>query len=134
MLDDGQTVERAVPESTAPKRTHRIARKGNLHDAELLREAVAFEHRARDAFLRNTPKVALQLCGESLRRLVRHETFALMAMCFEATGDFNKADECKLLQAYLARDSFLWQELLGEYFGQEAVLQGDSVSTATIWS
>jgi tetratricopeptide (TPR) repeat protein len=82
---------------------------GNPFTGEELAEA------AQTAFLERNLHEAMLLAGKSARILPTQSIFALLASIAEGLGDFSKASDFRLLQAFLANDVSLWEELLHEF-------------------
>ena len=56
---------------------------------------------------------------QALRIRPTAHLFALLAVIAESKGEFDRASDFRLLQAYLARDIVLWEELLHEFMSQQ---------------
>ncbi|KAG5505597.1 hypothetical protein JIQ42_08363 [Leishmania sp. Namibia] len=74
---------------------------------------------AQNAFLRGDSQTAEHEAVQALRIRPTAHLFALLAVIAESKGKFDKASDFRLLQAFLARDIVLWEELLHEFMTQQ---------------
>ena len=75
--------------------------------------------RAQSLFLKRELREAMRVAGEAARVEPSQTIFALLASICEGLGDFDKACDFRLLQAFLANDVALWEELLHEFVEQK---------------
>nr|CAJ2468981.1 unnamed protein product [Leishmania braziliensis] len=74
---------------------------------------------AQNAFLRGDSQAAEQEAVQALRIRPTAHLFALLAVIAESKGRFDQASDFRLLQAFLARDIVLWEELLHDFMTQQ---------------
>ncbi|KAK7202226.1 Tetratricopeptide repeat [Novymonas esmeraldas] len=74
---------------------------------------------AQNAFLRGDSQSAEKEATQALRIRPTAHLFALLAVVAESRGKFDQASDFRLLQAFLARDMVLWEELLHDFMTQQ---------------
>ncbi|GET86792.1 hypothetical protein, conserved [Leishmania tarentolae] len=74
---------------------------------------------AQNAFLRGDSQAAQHEAVQALRIRPTAHLFALLAVIAESKGKFDQASDFRLLQAFLARDIVLWEELLHDFMTQQ---------------
>ncbi|KAG5509854.1 hypothetical protein JKF63_07499 [Porcisia hertigi] len=74
---------------------------------------------AQNAFLRGDSQAAEREAVQALRIRPTAHLFALLAVIAESKGKFDQASDFRLLQAFLARDIVLWEELLHDFMTQQ---------------
>lgn len=75
--------------------------------------------KAQDAFLKGDNALAEAEATLALRIRPTAHLFALLAVIAESQGQFDRASDFRLLQAFLARDVVLWEELLHDFLSQQ---------------
>ncbi|KAG5484494.1 hypothetical protein LSCM1_07865 [Leishmania martiniquensis] len=102
--------------------TAKRRREGQRRDFASSALHLAFEAHvtgAQDAFLRGDSQTAEREAVQALRIRPTTHLFALLAVIAESKGKFDKASDLRLLQAFLARDIVLWEELLHDFMTQQ---------------
>ncbi|AYU76969.1 hypothetical protein LdCL_120010900 [Leishmania donovani] len=74
---------------------------------------------AQNSFLRGDSQAAEHEAVQALRIRPTAHLFALLAVIAESKGKFDQASDFRLLQAFLARDIVLWEELLHDFMTQQ---------------
>ena len=97
----------------------RESRRSNFASGALHREFEAHVTAAQDFFLKGDATAAEKEATQALRIRPTAHLFALLAVIAESKGEFDRASDFRLLQAYLARDIVLWEELLHEFMSQQ---------------
>lgn len=75
--------------------------------------------RAQEAFLAGRLPDAEREAGLALAICPTAEIFAFMAVIAEARGQFERASDFRLLQAFLAKDQALWEQLLHDFLSTQ---------------
>jgi tetratricopeptide (TPR) repeat protein len=97
----------------------REARRSEFSSGALHREFEAHVTGAQDFFLKGNTSAAEKEATLALRIRPTAHLFALLAVIAESKGKFDRASDFRLLQAFLARDITLWEELLHEFMSQQ---------------
>ncbi|KPA75746.1 hypothetical protein ABB37_08285 [Leptomonas pyrrhocoris] len=97
----------------------RESRRADFSSGALHREFEAHVTAAQDFFLKGDASAAEQAATLALRIRPTAHLFALLAVIAESKGKFDRANDFRLLQAFLARDIVLWEELLHEFMSQQ---------------
>ncbi|ORC85852.1 uncharacterized protein TM35_000321670 [Trypanosoma theileri] len=107
-----------VERSTEPKRRRRSG-KSAFSSAELHRRFEQHVSRAQHLFLQNDKDGAEREATLALRIHPTDHLFALLAVIADSKGQRERASDFRLLQAFLANDPVLWEELLHEFLQEQ---------------
>ncbi|KPI86989.1 hypothetical protein ABL78_3942 [Leptomonas seymouri] len=97
----------------------RESRRADFSSGALHREFEAHVTAAQDFFLKGDTSAAEKEATLALRIRPTAHLLALLAVIAESKGMFDRASDFRLLQAFLARDIVLWEELLHEFMSQQ---------------
>ncbi|CAJ16593.1 uncharacterized protein TEOVI_000588700 [Trypanosoma equiperdum] len=103
-----------VDRQTEPKRRRRSSGTA-FSSMELHRRFEEHVAKAQQLFLQGNKDGAEQEATLALRIHPTDHLFALLAVIAESKGQFNRASDLRLLQAFMANDAVLWEELLHEF-------------------
>ncbi|KAG8343355.1 hypothetical protein TRVL_05816 [Trypanosoma vivax] len=103
-----------VDRQREPKRRRRTGRL-IFRNVELHRRFEGHVARAQELFLRDDKDGAEREATMALRIHPTDHLFALLAVIAESKGQLDRASDFRLLQAFLANDVVLWEELLHEF-------------------
>lgn len=104
--------------NSGTKRTRGVSRR-EFSSVSLHRTFETRVTAAQNAFLEGDSDKAEQEATLALRIRPTAHLFALLAVIAESKAQFDRASDFRLLQAFLARDVVLWEELLHEYLSQQ---------------
>ncbi|KAH9598302.1 hypothetical protein LSM04_000762 [Trypanosoma melophagium] len=107
-----------VERRTEPKRRRRSG-KSAFSSAELHRRFEQHVARAQHLFLQNDKDGAEREATLALRIHPTDHLFALLAVIADSKGQRERASDFRLLQAFLANDPVLWEELLHEFLQEQ---------------
>lgn len=101
-----------------PKRRRGVSLK-EFSSSALHRRFEEHVRKAQDAFLSGETALAETHASKALAIRPTAHLFAFMAVLAESKGQFDRASDFRLLQAFLAKDRVLWEELLHEFLSQQ---------------
>ncbi|KAF8296363.1 hypothetical protein TcBrA4_0067570 [Trypanosoma cruzi] len=107
-----------IERHTEPKRRRR-SRKSAFASAELHERFEKHVAKAQNLFLGNDKDGAEREATLALRIHPTDHLFALLAVIADSKGQRDRASDFRLLQAFLANDTVLWEELLHEFLQEE---------------
>ncbi|RNF02342.1 hypothetical protein TraAM80_06470 [Trypanosoma rangeli] len=107
-----------VERQTEPKR-RRHARMSAFSSVELHERFERHVAKAQNLFLQNDKDGAEREATLALRIHPTDHLFALLAVIADSKGQRDRASDFRLLQAFLANDTVLWEELLHEFLQEE---------------
>ncbi|EKF30493.1 hypothetical protein MOQ_005693 [Trypanosoma cruzi marinkellei] len=107
-----------IERHTEPKRRRR-SRRSAFASTELHERFERHVAKAQNLFLRNDKDGAEREATLALRIHPTDHLFALLAVIADSKGQRDRASDFRLLQAFLANDSVLWEELLHEFLQEE---------------
>lgn len=102
----------------APRRQRRVSLK-EFSSTALHHRFEEHIRKAQDAFLIGDTGTAETHASKALAIRPTAHLFAFMAVLAESKGQFDRASDFRLLQAFLAKDRVLWEELLHEFLSQQ---------------
>ncbi|RNF22444.1 hypothetical protein TcG_02386 [Trypanosoma cruzi] len=108
-----------IERHTEPKRRRR-SRKSAFASAELHERFEKHVAKAQNLFLGNDKDGAEREATLALRIHPTDHLFALLAVIADSKGQRDRASDFRLLQAFLANDTVLWEELLHEFLQEES--------------
>lgn len=117
MNDDSATVARAADNS---KRLGRRVNVNNFATGAIKESYDAYFAKAQDNFLKGEFTAASAYASRAARIYPTAHIFGLLAAIQEGLGHFERSSDFRLLQAFLAKDVTLWEELLGDFLQQQA--------------
>ncbi|KAF8300406.1 hypothetical protein TcYC6_0060440 [Trypanosoma cruzi] len=107
-----------IERHTEPKRRRR-SRKSAFANAELHERFEKHVAKAQNLFLGNDKDGAEREATLALRIHPTDHLFALLSVIADSKGQRDRASDFRLLQAFLANDTVLWEELLHEFLQEE---------------
>ncbi|CCD16536.1 unnamed protein product [Trypanosoma congolense IL3000] len=107
-----------VDRQTEPKRRRRSS-KFDFSSEELHKRFENHIAKAQQLFLQNDKDGAEVEATMALRIHPTDHIFALLAVIADSKGQFNRASDFRLLQAFMANDAVLWEELLHEFLQEQ---------------
>ncbi|KEG12504.1 hypothetical protein DQ04_01661080 [Trypanosoma grayi] len=107
-----------VERQSEPKRRRRTGRSA-FNSAELHKRFEQHVAKAQNLFLQGDKDGAEREATLALRIHPTDHLFALLAVIAESKGHRDRASDFRLLQAFLANDTVLWEELLHEFLQEQ---------------
>jgi len=117
-VSQGAPKEFSFRQDEAPRRQRRVSLK-EFSSSALHHRFEEHIRKAQDAFLIGEIGTAETHASKALAIRPTAHLFAFMAVLAESKGQFDRASDFRLLQAFLAKDRVLWEELLHEFLSQQ---------------
>lgn len=105
--------------TTLDARKVHAARRNEFVSAELHWRFERHVTNAQDAYLTGDSALAEKEATAALSIKPTPNLFALLSVIAESKGQFDRANDFRLLQAFLAHDATLWEELLHDFLSQQ---------------